>query len=369
VQRGLDGVRGIAVVPVVMFHLLYLELVPGAELVMSLFFTQSGFLIALLILHERERTGAFALGPFWATRARRILPPAWLTLAGIGLVRVATDELDVPNHMDTVTTLLHVSNWYIYLSNGNAESVFAGRSPALFHTWSLSIEEQFYVAIAVGSLAVLRWAPDPIRTMRAIAVQIALVSFTIPLAFSLGRERVFFGTDTRAGELWVGVALATLLISRDHRSRLLALSRYAWPLTTGALLAAMVIWHRLPPDSDALRRGLLPVGTAIWILVIVGAMLPDGPVAWLTRLWPFRALGRLSYGIYIYHYPIVKIAQAHVDSRTALTLVVVPATLAVAVLSYYAVEMPIRRRHVSRRLLGAGGAAVLGIIVATTVAT
>jgi len=370
VQEGLNGVRGMAVIPVVAFHLGYFQILGGAQLVMSLFFTQSGFLITTLILHEYERTGKLALGPFWAARARRILPPAWLTIAAVGILRLTTKAFDIPNRLDMVTAFTHVSNWYLYFSDAIVDAIADGRSSELNHTWSLSIEEQFYVVIAVLAVVLVAAAARPLVWLRWIAIVGATLSFALPFVFAMNDERVFYGTDTRAGELLVGVALATFLIYRDVRVRLLQMTWVVAALATVALGAAMVLWHEATPRSRMLENGLLPVGSALWVLVIVGAMTPDGPVAWLVHGRFLRWLGKLSYGIYIYHFPVLTLVRYYTSFHTfALTVTVVPLTLAISVLSYRFVEMPVRRRQITGKPLAIGATALVGIIAVTTALT
>lgn len=370
VQEGLNGVRGMAVIPVVAFHLGYFQILGGAQLVMSLFFTQSGFLITTLILHEYERTGTLALGPFWAARARRILPPAWITIAAVGILRLATKAFDIPNRLDMVTAFTHVSNWYLYFSDAIVDAVADGRSSELNHTWSLSIEEQFYVVIAVLAVVLVTAAARPLVWLRWIAIVGATLSFALPFVFHMNDERVFYGTDTRAGEILGGVALATFMIFREVRVRLLRVTWVVAALATVALGVATVLWHEATPRSRMLENGLLPAGSLLWVLVIVGAMMPDGPVAWLVHGRLLRWLGKLSYGIYIYHFPILALVRYYTSSHTlALTVTVVPLTLAISVLSYRFVEMPIRRKQITGKPLAIGGAALGGVIVATIALT
>lgn len=370
VQEGLNGVRGMAVIPVVAFHLGYADLLGGAQLVMSLFFTQSGFLIATLILHEYDRTGAFALGPFWTARARRILPPAWLTIAAVGVVRLLTNSLPNPDRLDLVTAFAHVSNWYLYFSDAITEAVVEGRSSVLNHFWSLSIEEQFYVFIAFVSVVVFRTNHRPLVLLRWTALIGMSASFLLPFAFALGEERVFYGTDTRAGELLIGVVMATFMVSRPLRDGML---RHRWPIAIAsvcALTAAWVLFHYARPGTGMLENGLLPVGSGLWVLVIVGAMLPDGPVAWLMHRRPLRWLGRYSYGIYAYHFPVLAVARFYLDVHPmVLTVIVVAVTLGLSMASFRYIEMPIRRQEISGRQLAIGAGAVFATIVVTTALT
>lgn len=368
VQLGLNGVRGMAVVPVVLYHLGYFKLVGGAQLVMSLFFTQSGFLITTLILQEYGTTGRFRLGEFWAARARRLLPPAWITLAVVGIIRSTTNILEISYKSDLIVMFFNVTNWFFVLTNQVAETFFAGRSSELNHTWSLSIEEQFYIVLALVAVLVIKYSTRPATAIRTFAIVGAAVSFALPFVFGWGHQRTFFGTDARAGELLVGVAMATVMISRDFRVRLLRQQNIIAALGAVALSVAIGLWHFLTPTTPFLQNGLLPFGTVLWVFVIVGTMMPDGPAAWLMQRRPLLWLGRLSYGIYMYHFPILAVFRYFMP-ETSLTrsLLIVAATLAISEVSYRYVEMPIRRRQFDGRPLAIGASAVLAVIAVTIV--
>jgi peptidoglycan/LPS O-acetylase OafA/YrhL len=298
-----------------------------------------------------------------------------MTLAAVGMVRLSTNSLPNPDRLDLVTAFAHVSNWYLYFSDAITEAVVAGRSSVLNHFWSLSVEEQFYLLIAVLSLLLFRpgRAPRgrrPLVELRWIALAGMAASFMLPFVLRMGEERVFYGTDTRAGELLIGVAMATFLVSRPLRD---AMVRHQWPLivaSTAALATAWALFHYARPGTGMLEGGLIPVGSVLWVLVIVGAMLPDGPVAWLMHRRPLRWLGQYSYGIYAYHFPVLAVARFYLDIHpTLLTVVVVLITLALSVASYRYVEMPIRRQQIRGRRLAVAVGAVLATIVVTTALT
>ena len=150
-QPGLDGVRGLAVAAVVAFHL-GLGNVSGGYLGVSLFFTLSGVLIGTLILNEVVTTGRFSLPGFWRRRARRLLPPALLTLAVVAIGRLVTSDLEATTRADVVASGLNVANWHLLVQGSSYDELFSGPS-AVLHFWSLAIEEQFYLVI--GLLAVV----------------------------------------------------------------------------------------------------------------------------------------------------------------------------------------------------------------------
>ena len=150
-QPGLDGLRGLAVAAVVAFHL-GIDEVSGGYLGVSLFFTLSGVLIGTLILNEIVTTGRFSLPAFWRRRARRLLPPALVTLAVVAVGRIVTADLEATTRADIVASGLNVANWHFLAQDSSYAELFGGPS-AVLHFWSLAIEEQFY--LVVGVLAVL----------------------------------------------------------------------------------------------------------------------------------------------------------------------------------------------------------------------
>ena len=176
----MDGVRGLAIAAVVVFHLGADE-VSGGYLGVSLFFTLSGFLIGTLILNEIVTTGRFSLGEFWRRRARRLLPPAVITLAIVAVGRVVTSELAATTPSDIVASGLDVANWHFLTQGSSYDDLFNGPS-AVLHFWSLAIEEQFYLVVGLLAVLVARRSRRPVRVAFFAAVAAAIASFLIPLS-------------------------------------------------------------------------------------------------------------------------------------------------------------------------------------------
>lgn len=364
-QPGLDGLRGLAVAVVVAFHL-GLGGVTGGYLGVSMFFTLSGVLIGSVILNEITFTGAFSLRRFWVRRARRLLPPALVTLAAISVARPMTATLDATSGPDVVASAFNVANWQFLAEGASYADLFGGPS-AVLHFWSLAIEEQFYLVAGLLATLVATRTRRPARTVGLAAAAIASLSFVVPFVVGYSVDRVYYGTDTRAGELMIGVAFAAVVASGSRRRVLLANARPLAALAAVALTATLMLWHTATPGTESLRGGLLPLTASLSVLTIVGALLPVGPVAVIARFALLRWLGRVSYAVYLIHWPVIVVANQITTSRSIVrSIVLVALSLALAQLSSMFVERPVRSQRVSvRHLVVAAAAALASIGVAS----
>ena len=373
-QPALDGLRGVAVAGVLLFHAGFSWAV-GGFLGVSTFFTLSGFLITSLLIRERHTTGSIRLRSFWARRFRRLMPAALLTLGLIVLYGVfaATPEQLQNLRADVLAALGYGANWRFLFSGQSYAQLFSSPSP-VEHFWSLAIEEQFYLVfplIAVGVLAVAR------GSRRALGVTLAVLAIgSVLLTVALYKpggdtSRVYYGTDTRAVELLVGALLAVLfsrrLVVKKYIPRLIVLL-----LGTAALVATVVVWVTTDQYSTWLYQGGLAV-YALGSAAIIAAALQPGLVRNVLSVAPLRWLGRISYGVYLIHWPVYLWLS---PGRTGLGpwplfLLRAGVTVALAVASYRLVEQPIRRGTVLTRWrpLVVAPAAALAVIVALVVVT
>lgn len=357
-QPGLDGLRGLAVAAVVAFHLGF-DWATGGYLGVSLFFTLSGVLIGTLILNEIVTTGRFSLWRFWQRRARRLLPPVLVALAAIAVGRLLTTSLDATSRGDVVASGLNVANWH-FLAKGSSYAELFGGPSALLHFWSLAIEEQFYLVVGALAVVLAARASRPVRLVFIVATVTAVCSFLTPLVTRASVDRVYFGSDTRAGELMVGVAAAAVFVSAKRRRIVLSAGVVLAAVATAALAATVALWLLANPGTDALRNGLLPLTASCSLLVIVGTLLPAGPVAALTRAAPLRWLGRISYAVYLIHWPVIVVANRLTDDRSlARSAIIVAISLALAQLSAVVIEYPVRRHRVRGVRLGLTAALVV----------
>lgn len=364
---GLDGLRGVAVAGVVLFHT-DLGFMVGGFLGVSTFFTLSGFLITSLLLREVADDGSVDLRRFWGRRFRRLLPASLATLFLVATLFawfVSTPQQLDALRDEILAALAQVANWQLILSGSSYGDLFAEPSPVL-HFWSLAIEEQFYLvfpALLVGIWKLGRGS----RVVLGVALAVlAAASAAEPFLFEMSQDRIYFGTDTRAAELLLGALLALLLGNRTVRSRLVAPSpvRATVLLGGGVGLALQLYWWvTLDQSTEFLYRGGFTLYAAITCVVITAASLPTGPLPLALSAGPLTYLGRRSYGIYLVHWPIFLVMRQTWGelSPWVLAAVGIGLSLAVAELSYRVIEQPIRheRTVVSRHFARSASVAVV----------
>jgi peptidoglycan/LPS O-acetylase OafA/YrhL len=349
---GLDGLRAIAVIAVIAYHL-DPDLIPGGLLGVGVFFTLSGYLITDLLLGQREATGSLKLGDFWMRRARRLLPALFLMLAVVVAWVTLLDRSQLPSlRGDVLAAVAYVSNWWNIVREASYFARF-GPPPPLDHLWSLAVEEQFYLIWPWLLLLGLRFLPGR-YTMALVTLAGAAVSAAaMAVIYQPGIDptRVYEGTDTRAFGLLVGAALAMVWPSRKLSAERITL-RGRLILdglgVAGLILIAFLIL-RTSEYSPFLYKGgivLLTVATTMTVAALVH------PASWLGVAvgWtPLRWIGVRSYGIYLWHYPIIVLtAPGMQQASLGLQTIQVVATVAVAALSWQFFEEPIRRGAIGR---------------------
>jgi peptidoglycan/LPS O-acetylase OafA/YrhL len=387
----LDGLRGLAVLAVVLYHGGVAGL-GGGFLGVDAFFVLSGFLITSLLLVEWSSTGTVSLRRFWERRARRLLPAlVVLLLAVVALARWTDQASVVASRGDVAATLAYVQNWHL-ITAGHGYFAQSALPSSLQHTWSLSIEEQFYLVwpllLGAAFLAARRRtggrrAPDPRTRARVLRLLLAATLLAaaastadMVLRFDPGADpsTLYYGTDTRAGGLLLGASLALALALRADRATPAAARRdHAGMALAGwtGVLAVAVLWVRAEGSSPWLYRGGMALGEVAVVLVIATVVLqPDSVLARVLSWRPLRALGVVSYGVYLWHWPLFALLTA---SRTGLHGVPLLAarlvvTLVVAAVSLWLVERPLRTGRAPagapRALLAAGAAACVVAVVA-----
>lgn len=367
---GLDGLRAIAVIAVIAYHLFPGSLV-GGYLGVDVFFVISGFLITALLLREHEATGRIALRAFWARRARRLLPAiALLVLVTASAAALVGGDVLVGLPRQVLGAATFSSNWLAIAGSG---SYFDATSPELLkNLWSLAVEEQFYLLwpLALPALLVI-----PRRGIRVAVVGVLALASAIAMAVIYtpadDATRVYYGTDTHAFGLGIGalVALATSgWASATWRRR----TRFTLPLVAVPSLALVIVAICvLPDDSPLAYRGGIALVAIATAGAIVGGTVPGSLIGRLLDVRPMRWIGERSYGLYLWHWPLWVLAVAALpDTMPALQgLVALVLTVAAAVVSYRVVEMPIRRDG-ARATIGrwAGGWRGSARTVATTAA-
>ncbi len=364
---GLDGLRALAAWAVVFYHL-GVAIAPISQAVM-LFFVLSGFLITTLLVEEWLGSTTIRLGAFWGRRARRLLPALFLLLVGIAVYswRFAPAGTQGAIRGDALSTLAYVSNWHLIATGQSYFTRVSAPSP-LLHTWSLAIEEQFYVVWPIVVLVALRlWrSTNRLLVLAVVGALASAVWMALLFHHGAGATRLYFGTDTRAQDVLVGAA-AALWVRRDTVRR-------GW---SGLGLLGVVgfagLWWLADGNIDRLFQGGFLVFDLAMALVVISVLRAEhGPVARLLGLAPLVLLGRISYGVYLWHWPLFLVltgARTH-TSGVALFCVRVAVTLAVATASYVLVERPIRQLTFgswrSWGLVPAGALVVAGVVVVGT---
>jgi peptidoglycan/LPS O-acetylase OafA/YrhL len=416
----LDGIRAVAIALVLFFHGGF-SWAGGGFFGVDVFFVLSGFLITGLLISEFGRDGRIRLGRFWGHRVRRLVPALLAMLAGVAVYGVAFAPPDTLAQLrgDAVATLLYGNNWHM-IAGGTGYFADLNTPRPLLHTWSLSIEEQFYLVWPLVVLGVLKWTRS-----RAVLLGVAVagagasaVAMSVFAGGGNGESRAYYGTDTRAQAVLIGAALAILLAPpvrgrgqggtrRDvpsgsvgdpearpggraaagshptDRGRSVRLVRTVAPGPAGrlaivalggvGLVVIGVMCLRTTSASGWIYHGgfaLVALATAAVIASV--ALIPAGPWSSSLSLRPVRYIGTISYGLYLWHWPVFVVVD---HARTGLTgwplfLVRVAIAGGIAAISFHFLEMPIRRgvlrgwRGWALGPLAVGGMAAL--MVATT---
>ena len=374
----LDGLRAFAVSGVIAYHL-GAKWASGGYLGVDLFFVLSGFLITSLLLEEWAADGKVRLAAFWVRRARRLLPALFLLLVALGVFVVVLGRFGSPASIahidlsglrgDALATLLYVANWHAIFAHQSYFAQFSAPSP-LEHTWSLAIEEQFYLVWPPVLVVLLagwrrrararrshrRRGPDGWRWLvGSVAVAVGIGSAALmAVLYHPGADptRVYFGTDTRIFDMLAGVVVAVLAAARPQpgpRARTalhvlapLAAGGLAWFWVTGGTPTGL-------PRGEMFDGGFALCAVLAAVVVADVRQLDRGPLGAVLSLPPLRWLGTISYGVYLWHWPIiVYVTPGRTGlSGAALDLVRIVLTLAFSTASYYVVERPIRRRRMT----------------------
>ena len=369
---GLDGLRGIAVLAVLLYHA-GVSWAPGGFLGVEVFFVLSGFLITSLLVAEWERSSKIRLGAFWARRARRLLPALFCLVAVIGIYyALAGAAHAVPGLKgDGISALTYFSNWHQIVAGANYFAATGPVSP-LEHTWSLAIEEQFYlvwplVVLGVLWLAGRRGAAGrrrPLVLLLALSVAGAIASsLDMALIFDGGRNltRVYYGTDTRASGLLIGASVAIALALWRSRPRpeveSPAITGGGVPARAGVVLggaalialAATVTGMAVVNGATAWMYpyGLLALDALVATLILAAVTRPGCAAARGLAAPPLRGLGQISYGVYLWHFPLFLWLSEDTTGESGARLLILrlAATLAISVASYVLIEQPIRQRR------------------------
>lgn len=373
--RGLDGLRAVAVLAVVVYHA-DVGALSGGFLGVEVFFVISGFLITALLLAEHKATGRIDPIAFWLRRARRLLPALFFLLAATlaFAVIVVPDEI-ARLRADAIAAVAYVTNWHLIAGDQSYfESI--GRPSLFVHLWSLAIEEQFYLFWPIVLGVLLRASHRVAFVTTLLGAAGSAIWMALQFDPAGDPSRVYYGTDTRLTGLLLGAALAFVWVppvaalpsprpglSRRQRRRLLAQaasigrwgsSRLGWGLDAVAV-AALVGLGGFSVLADAFEplvyQGGLAILAVLTAVLIAAVVHPRARFGRLLDVRPLRWVGTRSYSIYLWHWPIFALTRPGLDVPLDAPLVLairIPLTVIAAEVSYRFVEMPVRRGGVGR---------------------
>jgi len=378
--RALDGIRAIAVGAVMAYHF-GVGGFGGGFLGVDVFFVLSGFLITALLVAEYQRSATVSFKAFYARRARRLLPGLFGMFVLVALFAAYFAQAGTLQTIrgDAFATLAYVANWR-FIFGHQSYFVASGPPSPLLHMWSLGVEEQFYLlwpAVAVWVLK--RKGPGGLALTAAIGAVASAVDTAVLLHNGASNTRLYFGTDVHAQSLMVGAALGALLpLSKPAATsglRSIEAPRRRWLDAAVSLLGLMGLagtcwaFHSASGTSPVLYEGgYLALALGVGALILAVTRTRDGALARVLSFGPLAYIGQISYGLYLYHWPISLMLTSTRAGLLGWQLAAARtgATLAVSVLSYHLLEAPIRRGSFLR---GWRAGALVPVAVAGTVAT
>jgi peptidoglycan/LPS O-acetylase OafA/YrhL len=377
----LDGVRALALLIVIGFHF-GLGWLQGGFFSLDLFFVLSGFLITGLLVSEYRRRGGIVLSAFWLRRARRLLPCLVLVLVAVTLcVRFLALPGTYPGYrMSGLSALFYFSNWW-QIANSSSYFVVTGAVSPLTHTWSLAVEEQFYLVWPLVVLAVLwigRSYARGLRILLAVSV-VGAVASAVEMALlyrpTVDTTRLYFGTDTHAQSILIGAAIACVMAMIQDRRGETGLAPRVHSAANRRLLAVVgvvglagvaVLTYTARASWAVVYQGGFAVSALASGAIIVSVVcVAEAPVGRLLSVRPVVWLGTISYGAYLWHFPVYVFLSSARTGLTGAALMAIQfaTTVIVAAISFYVIERPVMRGTFWRSLKAAVPA------VALTVAT
>lgn len=349
----LDGLRTLAVFLVILFHVA----VPGMAagfIGVDVFFVLSGYLITSGLAREIETRGRIDLVRFWTRRLRRLMPAAMLVLIVVTLWAALFAPVYRRHALggDIFSTVVYLANWH-FMQAGSYFNADGNQSP-LLHMWSLAVEEQFYLLwplLLVCVIALGRRHQNPARRYTgAGSIRLATTACTALLVLSClllwhwsvagaSPDRAYMGTDSKAFEPLLG-ALVALLATRPGINAFFA--RHARVIGSASIVVMIVAFSQLAGPSPAyFRGGALVFSLATAGLLIAATRAPRWPPARFLAWQPMAYLGRISYGLYLWHWPLAVWLDTHAHFRPGRAALVVALTILLASLSYHFYEQPI----------------------------
>ena len=352
---GIDGLRAIAVLAVIAYHS-GITRFSGGFLGVEIFFVISGYLITALLLGEYESNQRIDIKRFWSRRARRLFPALIAYIGGATALAYLTARDVIPTKGEILTALGYVYNWFSIFQDVSYTDGF-DRKNFFHHLWSLAVEEQFYLLWPLLLWGLLSLVGKRLTFILVIAgiIGSSVLRWVLYEPFS-DPLRVYYGTDTRASALLIGAAVAFMWrpwqSNRPAITTPNALSKTV-VLLVGAASVAGLIWANMHyalfyPNIDSLFRGGMLITSALTALVIVVSVTPQSVLSQILGIRPLQWIGKRSYGLYLWHWPVFQLTRPRVDvdiDGWQLFLVRIIVTLIIVEISYQFIERPIRERR------------------------
>ena len=386
-KPALDGIRALAVVVIMMYHFAQMTtdpilLFPGGILSVDLFFVLSGYLITTLLLFEWDSTGTINFKRFYLRRARRLLPALVLVMGAVAAMFLFRDAIGFDSgqiesfRRDAISTLAYVANWNFAFSGQSYFEQFGAPSP-LQHMWTLAIEEQFYLIWPIMLFVGLKYIKLSRRAFALVAIVGAWASAVL-MAVNFDQDvdpsRLYYGTDTRVQAMLVGVFGAFALFKMPTGWT----KKYGGQALGFVAVTTLILMFVLASDDPREAPWIYNGGfllTSIIGMAAVSAGIGSKNTAYARMMgWlPFRWIGRLSYGLYLIHWPVLVLLDSQRTGLGGLPLMLlrIAVTFSLATLSFYLIESPIRfhglKRSSTRILSIVGGAAAIWFILAAVI--
>lgn len=344
---GLDGLRAIAVIGIIIYHL-NRQWLTGGFLGVDTFFVISGYLITSLLLKEYEETGIINLKNFWLRRVKRLMPAVIVLVCVVVLATLILkpDQIVGIKH-DAFAAVLYVSNWWYIVSDVNYFEQFAFMP--LKHLWSLAIEEQFYIFFPIVLITLLLTVRK-YRNVTLIFWIISLVSLFVMIMISqphMGHSRVYFGTDTRLQTMLLGVMLAFLWPPfKLKKNPNVAIRHVVDTVGVLSVICLLSLFILVDDNSDWIYNGGFYLISAMTLFVISSAVHPSGYFARILGNPVFVYIGKRSYSLYLWHFPVISFLHSYfVDGQIPVYVYIIDVvvTIIFAELSYRYIETPFRK--------------------------
>lgn len=353
-MAGLDGLRALAVLAVIAYHLNF-SWASGGLLGVGVFFVLSGYLITDILANQWRQNGQLDLKDFWIRRARRLLPAMLLMLVVVVGWTVFTDRSQLPSlRSDSLAAIFYISNWWLIFHQVSYFESFGPPSP-LGHLWSLAVEEQFYLLWPLLLALGFRFIPRRGKLFGLTLAGVAVSAIAMALLFEPGTDpsRVYYGTDTRSFALLIGAALALIWPSSKLSSEKTSpRARLTLDVVGGISLIIVLLMIAFTNEYDEfLYQGgmvLLSVATALLVATLAH---PASRINKILGCKPLRWLGVRSYGIYLWHYPVIVFSSPAVNTGgvdLTRAILQVAASILLAALSWRYIEEPIRHGAVEK---------------------